>query len=154
MVRAAEKRDLARIAEIIVFGKRTAYRSIFQNDRVSFNEITVVGLYDYLTAADSRWERMLVWDDGIVKGVVGAEGTELFDFYVEPVFQGQGVGTALLDALCARARAQGSAFVEAWVIRDNWKARRFYERHGFVPTGAERPIEGTSVWDTHYRKEL
>ena len=32
MIRKANKQDIPRIAEIIVFGKRTAYRTIFQND--------------------------------------------------------------------------------------------------------------------------
>lgn len=39
MIRQADKQDISRIAEIIVFGKRVAYRSIFENDYVSFNEL-------------------------------------------------------------------------------------------------------------------
>ena len=44
MVRKATKQDISRIAEIIVFGKRVAYRSIFQNDVVSFNEMQVIDI--------------------------------------------------------------------------------------------------------------
>ena len=33
MIRQADKQDIPRIAEIIVFGKRVAYRPIFANDR-------------------------------------------------------------------------------------------------------------------------
>ena len=46
MIRQANKLDIPRIAEIIVFGKRVAYRSIFENDYVSFNELQVVHLYE------------------------------------------------------------------------------------------------------------
>lgn len=46
MIRKAEKKDISRIAEIIVFGKRVAYRPIFENDDVSFNELQVVNLYE------------------------------------------------------------------------------------------------------------
>ena len=46
MIRKADKQDIARIAEIIVFGKRVAYRPIFKNDYVSFNELQVVNLYE------------------------------------------------------------------------------------------------------------
>ena len=42
MIRKAVAKDIPRIAEIIVFGKRVAYRPIFQNDMVSFNEMQVV----------------------------------------------------------------------------------------------------------------
>lgn len=46
MIRQAGKQDIPRIAEIIVFGKRVAYRSIFKNDCGSFNELQVVQLYE------------------------------------------------------------------------------------------------------------
>ena len=46
MIRHANKQDIPRIAEIIVFGKRVAYRPIFENDYVSFNELQVVHLYE------------------------------------------------------------------------------------------------------------
>ena len=44
MIRKATMQDVPRIAEIIVFGKRVAYRPIFNNDIVSFNELQVVNL--------------------------------------------------------------------------------------------------------------
>lgn len=46
MIRKAVAKDIPRIAEIIVFGKRVAYRPIFQNDMVSFNEMQVVSTAD------------------------------------------------------------------------------------------------------------
>ena len=42
MIRKATMQDVPRIAEIIVFGKRVAYRPIFNNDVVSFNELQVI----------------------------------------------------------------------------------------------------------------
>lgn len=45
MVRRATMQDISRIAEIIVFGKRVAYRHIFNNDLVSFNELQVIDLF-------------------------------------------------------------------------------------------------------------
>ena len=46
MLRKATMQDVSRIAEIIVFGKRVAYRPIFQNDVVSFNELQVINLIE------------------------------------------------------------------------------------------------------------
>ena len=46
MVRHANIEDISRIAEIIVFGKRVAYRPIFQNDEVSFNELQVLDIIE------------------------------------------------------------------------------------------------------------
>ena len=41
MIRRATIADASRIAEILIFAKRTNYRKIFQNDKVSFGEMQV-----------------------------------------------------------------------------------------------------------------
>ena len=46
MIRKATMQDVPRIAEIIVFGKRVAYRPIFNNDVVSFNELQVINVVE------------------------------------------------------------------------------------------------------------
>ena len=42
MIRKAKKKDLSRIAEILVFVKRIKYRPIFQNDDYSFGDLQVI----------------------------------------------------------------------------------------------------------------
>ena len=42
MIRKATKEDASRLAEIQIYAKRYSYRSIFQNDEVSFNEMQVL----------------------------------------------------------------------------------------------------------------
>lgn len=88
MIRKAAATDLSRIAEIIVFGKRVAYRSIFHNDLVSFQEIQVNHLIEAYRSNPLLLEQMLVYDDGIIKGVINrkasADSIELCEFYVEP----------------------------------------------------------------------
>lgn len=109
MIRKADKQDIARIAEIIVFGKRVAYRPIFENDYVSFNELQVVNLYEEYNSNLHRLDSMLLYDDGIVKGVINgqpidAKTIEITDFYVEPFFVRQGIGTLLIEAMIQQAR--------------------------------------------------
>ena len=70
MIRKAELQDISRIAEIIVFGKRVAYRPIFSNDIVSFNELQVMNLVEEYRSNLSIIENMIVYDDGIMKGVI------------------------------------------------------------------------------------
>lgn len=157
MVRKAEETDLQRIAEIIIFGKRVAYRPIFQNDIVSFNELTVVGLYNELITNSDMWKNMILFDDGIIKAVVNYSGTdsedtaELFEFYVEPFFRGQGIGRELLSKLFDELLSNYKRIV-LWVIGDNVSARKFYEMNGFQRTGNERLIEGTDKLDIQYIK--
>lgn len=140
MIRKADKQDIARIAEIIVFGKRVAYRPIFKNDYVSFNELQVVNLYEEYNSNLHRLDGMLLYDDGIVKGVINgqpidAKTIEITDFYVEPFFVRQGIGTLLIEAMIQQARKKAYNTIILWVIKDNTKARKFYEANGFVSTG-------------------
>lgn len=48
--------------------------------------------------------------------------------------RGQGVGTALLDAICVEGRKRGYPSVRLDVIDTNTRARALYERQGFTPT--------------------
>lgn len=158
MVRQAQAEDIPRIAEIIVFGKRCAYRSIFHNDEFSFNELQVVGLANELQVSPGALDGVLVYDDGIVKGVIryqdfGKE-TELSDFYVDPFFRGKGIGKELIRALLRRAGERGQKRVFLWVLKDNLSARAFYEAEGFGPDGRERFVEGTEVLDQYYEKAI
>lgn len=63
---------------------------------------------------------------------------------------------ALLAAGAARARASGYRALYLWVVRGNARARRFYERAGFVPDGAQEAYEvgGRSVPELRYRRSL
>lgn len=159
MVRKAEERDLQRIAEIIIFGKRVAYRPIFQNDMVSFNELRVVALYNELYNDAEKWKNMLVYDDGIIKAVINyidtqnKDGIEILDFYVEPFFKGKGIGGKLINQLCDEVKRQYSTIV-LWVIKDNLSARKFYERNGFQKMDNERLIEGTNTLEVQYVRYL
>lgn len=160
MIRKADQQDIPRIAEIIVFGKRVAYRPIFQNDHVSFNELQVVRLYEEYKNNPDRLDGMLLYDDGIIKGVINGQPVdenidmiEITDFYVDPFFVGQGIGTLLIDALIRQVRLgrkKGIHKIVLWVIKDNVKARKFYEANGFVNSGKTRIIEGTAKEDCCY----
>ena len=159
MIRKADKQDIARIAEIIVFGKRVAYRPIFENDYVSFNELQVVNLYEEYNSNLHRLDSMLLYDDGIVKGVINgqpidAKTIEITDFYVEPFFVGQGIGTLLIEYLIEQVGKKGVHKIVLWVIKDNIKARTFYEDNGFVNSGKMCIIEGTTKEDCCYEYVL
>jgi len=66
---------------------------------------------------------------------------ELYALYAEPSAWGGGVGRALLGASVAGLRDAGHADALLWVLRGNTRARRFYERMGWVPDGGLRDQE-------------
>lgn len=158
MVRKAMVADVSRLAEIAVFTKRTAYRDIFQNDLVSFGEIQVLPLAQAYLQNPKSLEDILVFDDAFVKGMVTVLGhddhAELTEFYVDPFFQGRGIGAALLQAAEHQAKAQGTRILMLQVLEHNEKARRFYRQAGFVETGKRELVEGTEQYTVEYRKKL
>lgn len=58
---------------------------------------------------------------------------QLYAIYVLADHHGAGLGQSLLDAVI------GDEPASLWVARDNPRARRFYERNGFVADGVEKP---------------
>lgn len=60
---------------------------------------------------------------------------EILAFYVEPARWGSGVGRELLAATVAGLADRGWTEVRLWVLEDNRRARRFYERAGLVADG-------------------
>lgn len=102
---------------------------------------------------------MYLYDDGIVKGVIKGhpeddKTIEITDFYVEPFFVGQGIGTLLVEYLVSQVREKGFQKILLWVIKDNVRARKFYEKNGFINSGKTRIIEGTGKVDCCYEYRL
>lgn len=59
--------------------------------------------------------------------------------WLDADLRGDGWADRLLTMAEDFARAAGSAYVELWVEGDNPRARRFYERLGYVPSGISQP---------------
>jgi ribosomal protein S18 acetylase RimI-like enzyme len=74
--------------------------------------------------------------DGAVAGVVTylieTDACEVVS--IDSVVQGEGVGTALLEAACQAAAAAGCRRVRLITTNDNVDALRFYQRRGFTLT--------------------
>lgn len=60
---------------------------------------------------------------------------ELCQLYVLRGWHGAGVASTLMDWAMDTARNMGAHHLQLSVYVDNHRARRFYERYGFVPVG-------------------
>ena len=75
---------------------------------------------------------------------VAAERGEVYGFYVHPSAWGSGVATPLM-ASCTESLVQvGFPTAVLWVLRDNPRARRFYERVGWSLSGATGEWQGVA----------
>lgn len=138
-IRQATPQDVSRIAEIIITNYRQNFYPIFRNEAYYFGELNVVDMAEaYRQDADMLCSTY-VYDDGAVKGVIRVNGTEIEKLFVEPQFQSQGIGAALLDYAVEQL---GADFL--WVLEYNQRGIRFYQRHGFVLT-EEKVVEDDVV---------
>lgn len=160
--------DCARVAEIRVRGWQAAYKGLIPQSYL-----------DGLSVAEDaarRRRNLEQGDGGVVNLVAERDGSvvgwachgphrdsevrsgevELYAIYVHPDVLGQGVGHALLRESAGRCAAAGHERMLLWVLEENTPARRFYERAGFRPDGAEEPYEaaGVAVPEVRYARVL
>ncbi len=139
-IRRAEKRDISRIAEILVFVKRIKFRPIFQDDAYSFGELQVLSVAEQYGKPDIL-EKIYVYDDGIVKGLIHIEKNEIVELYIDYFFQSRGIGSSLIEY----AKEKYSVDF-LWALEKNVAAIRFYEAHGFQLTDTKKFEEGTTEY--------
>jgi len=140
----ADGPELARVARRCfteTFG--TLYR---QEDLAAFLDAAfgATGLPSHLT--DPAYAVRLATDDGAIVGFCklgpvvfpGAwpeSAIELHQLYVLGPWHGEGVAPVLMDWALGTARARDASEMILSVYVDNHRARRFYERYGFVEIG-------------------
>lgn len=148
MLRKAGNMDISRIAEILIFTKRTTYRPIFKNDNVSFNEMQVLKEIEKLSQP-SALDNIYVYDDGIVKATVKIEDvgekTKVSEFFVDPFFQGEGIGTRILNTVIEKSKE-----VFLYVLDKNERAIRFYVKMGFKYTGEKEEFLNSGFYMLKY----
>ena len=137
-IRQANKEDCVRIAEIEIFNYRLNFYPIFQNDWFYFDELQVS---KQIRMYESAMENIWVYDDGVVKGFIQTDHQEIRKLFVEPVLQGQSIGSRLLHHAI---RELDVRFL--WALEKNHRAIVFYERHGFHVTGDKKPEEDTTEY--------
>lgn len=165
-VRPARRDDAAAVAEVHVRTWQAAYEHVFGAERLAtldFEERRA--RWDERLAAPEPHRRSLVAedDDGRVVGFAtagasrdgGGEG-ELYAIYALPEAWGGGAGPALLTAATESLGEDGFRTAILWVLEDNPRARRFYEREGWWLDGGRRDEEilGMTFAEVRYRITL
>ena len=159
MIRPMTMEDVARVAEIHVFGWRSTARGVV-SDKFLFEELSVVDSLGFLEKAVADEDTdCFVYDDGIIKGYLmmgkckeDANTLMLKAVYVDPQMQGVGVGFALLDFFEQTAKDCGCTAIRLLVVEGNKAARSFYKRNGYVLDGTRNYLEKMDTYDVGYIK--
>ena len=95
------------------------------------------------------------WPYPLTSAGSGGKVAELYALYVHPAWWSTGTGRALMDQVLAKVRAAGYGCVTLWVLEANARARRFYQRAGFIPDGARHVLDDLGgVTEIRYRRAL
>lgn len=96
----------------------------FDNNHVAEYDGKIVGLVNYGQGRDAESNNL----------------GELRSIYVLADFWGKGVGRSLFETAYAVLKDRGYAGFYLWVLKENYRARRFYEKMGMVCSDVERTI--------------
>lgn len=168
-IRAAETADAAGIAAVHVDSWRGAYRGLLPDavlDDLDVERRTAG--WTRLLGEPAPRSAVLVAENpaGRLTGFVhlvptrdddGDDRTaEITSIYARPSAWGAGTGRSLMSAAVDAAREAGFTALTLWVLRDNDKARRFYELAGWHTDGATKDdvVAGTRVTEVRYRRVL
>ena len=162
MIRPMKLSDVPRVAEIHIFGWRSAFRGIVP-DEVLFGRMSVqrsMERFEDSFAADNSHDTY-VYDDGIIKGWTSAgpcrdedepQAFEIGAIYIEPCMKDSGIGTKLV-IFCEEIAAQrGYSKICIWTLENNALARAFYEKLGYVHDGAKKYMDNLYANSVRYKK--
>ncbi|MFE0849109.1 GNAT family N-acetyltransferase [Streptomyces rochei] len=81
---------------------------------------------------------------------------EIYALYISPDLIGQGIGRLLLGETHAQMKGQGFETSALWVLSDNQRARRFYERAGYQADGVTQDdvYDGITLTELRYQRVL
>ncbi|MFF2136603.1 GNAT family N-acetyltransferase [Streptomyces sp. NPDC058193] len=167
-IRAMTLDDCAAVADIRVRGWQAAYAGMVPQEYLDGMDVAedTGRRRAYLSAGGPAVNLVVETPDTTLTGWAcygpcrdeGAPpgSAELYALYAHPDRIGTGVGRSLLTEVVSRASAEGFGGMALRVLRENERARRFYEQAGFRPDGTAEAFEaaGTLVPEVRYIRPL
>jgi GNAT superfamily N-acetyltransferase len=160
-IRRAEPADARAIADVHVRTWQAAYRHAFPQevlDALSVDE-RETGWRERLEAGYVVWvaepEAEIVGFAAVGPSRTEEDAGELYAMYVLPEAWGGGAARELMAAAKEWLVKEGYVTGMLWVLANNPRARRFYEREGWRAEGTRtHAIRGTEVEEALYRLAL
>jgi len=145
MIRQFKISDESRVSEIWLKSGQGEYTYLPQFQSLDKEKALRV-FHKIITSKSEIW---LEVDESIIKGFVALQGSYIDRLYVDPEFQRQGIGTALVQY----AKEKCPAELGLRTHQQNRRACKFYEKNGFevVNYGISPPPESAPDVEYHWR---
>ena len=124
MIRSATIFDIPRLVEI---------RGSVRENRLSDpNRVTIADYERHIAHGPIHvWE-----EDGVIKGLSASDPRDgsIFGLFVDPAYEGSGIGQALIAAACRSVAKAGHSMAKLSTVAGT-RAERFYLRNGWITEG-------------------
>ena len=150
LVRNAEFDDMKQAGLIMSVSFRTAFGDFVSQQTMDAcaQEDNCIALLEGIFR-EGKVHFLMGENSGMLAWQQTEEGAEIMAIHTLPESHGTGLGAAMLtEAL----RQIGKQRVFLWAFKENTRARRFYEKHGFHWDGAERVSEFDGAMEVRYVK--
>lgn len=149
-IRNAEFEDMKQLGHIMSVSFRTAFSGFVTQKTLDAcaRENNCIALLEGIFREGNV--HFLIGDDcGMLAWQWADTGAEIIAIHSLPESWGTGLGYALLSEALKQI---GPKPVFLWAFKENGRARRFYEKHGFRWDGAERISEFDGALEVRYVK--
>ena len=150
LVRNAELEDMKQLGHIMAVSFRTAFA-----DFVSQQTMDACAQEDNCAAMlegiyrEGKMHFLIGENSGMLAWQKVQDSAEIVAIHSMPESWGTGLGHAILEEALNQT---GDQPVFLWVFKENKRARRFYEKHGFHWDGTERVSEFDGALEVRYVK--
>jgi len=148
-VRHAQSMDARGIAKVHVASWQAAYRGIFPDSFLDQLSVSNREAFWAKTLAEGRSSVLVIEEQGNVIGfscfgssrdedvdpsIIG----EIYAIYFDPRHWAKGHGSLLAAETLELLQEQGFSEISLWVLNDNQRAIRFYQKLGFAADGTQK----------------
>ena len=157
--------DARLIANVHVASWQAAYRGIIPDAILDALDVSEREARWIANIRETHRTVLLAKVDGLACGFCSFEAARDADLsaadgqitaiYVTQEHWGHGPGQALFEAALLALAQAGFSSASVWVLEENARARRFYEKYGFEPDGAaQRAFDQLPAREIRYRGNL
>lgn len=155
LIRMAEQHDCAELAQVHVASWQAGFKGIIDQDYLDNLNVDARAL---------RWSEVLNGDRDKVylqfdfEKLIGftaschcrdddapASWGEISSFYFLEQYWGKGFSHSLMTHALTEIERSGHDVTTIWVLKENFRAQRFYAKHGFIVEGKEKIVTRGAV---------